>query len=294
MNDAGFYLDKIEEIAKDIYVMALITLPPDVKSALERAYERETSAKGKVILDTILRNIEIAEDRSMLICQDTGLPVYYVWLDPEIDIGMNDVREAITGGCSRATLEQPLRSNIVHPMTRENSGTNTGILIPHIYFYENRPGEGIKITALPKGSGSENMSAIKMMSPADSIESIKRFIAECVIEAGAKPCPPTIIGIGIGGSADLCMSLAKKALLRKIGIRSKDPDIAKLEEELFEIINNLGIGPMGLGGNNTVLGVNIEYASTHISMNPVAVNFQCWAARQKSAWLLKNGTINYE
>lgn len=294
MNDIKSYMNKIEEIAKNTYIMALKVLPPDVKGALKRAYKSETSIKGKVILDTILRNIEIAEDKSMLICQDTGLPVYYVWLDPEIDIGMNDVREAIAGGCSRATREQPLRPNIVHPLTRENSGTNTGVLVPHICFYENKPGERIKITAFPKGSGSENMSAIKMLAPAEGVESVKRFVAECVIEAGAKPCPPTIIGIGIGGTADLCMSLAKKALLRKVGSRSEDPGIAKLEEELFEIINNLGIGPMGLGGNNTVLGVNIEHAFTHISMNPVAVNFQCWAARQKSAWLSKDGTVSYE
>lgn len=294
MSDNKFYLNKIEEIAKETYVTALKILPPDVKNALERAYESETSAKGKLILGTILRNIEVAEDKSMLICQDTGLPVYYVWLDPEVNISMNDAREAITSGCSRATLEQPLRPNIVHPLTRENSGTNTGILIPQIYFYENKPGKGIKITALPKGSGSENMSKIKMMTPADSVESIKRFIAECVIEAGAKPCPPTIIGIGIGGSADLCMNLAKKAILRKIGSRSADPAIARLEEELFELLNSLGIGPMGLGGQNTVLAVNIEHAFTHISMNPIAINFQCWAARQKTACLQKDGAIRYE
>lgn len=269
-------------------------LPADVKAALEKAYAREESERGKVILQTILNNIEVAEKDSMLICQDTGLPIYYVWLDPEINISLNKIKNALQKGCSAATVEYPLRSNAVHPITRKNNGDNTGTLIPHVYFYENEPGQGIKITALPKGSGSENMSFIKMLAPADGIKAIKQFILECVLEAGPKPCPPTVIGVGIGGTADLCMSLAKKAVARPIGSKSDDPDISALENELFDLINDLGVGPMGLGGSNTTLGVNIEYAYTHISMNPVAVNFQCWPARRSTAWLSKDGTITYK
>lgn len=288
------YLGHIETIAKDSYIAALKDLPADVKAALDRAFETEQSERGKVIMQTILKNIEVAETDSMLICQDTGLPIYYVWLDPEINISLNKIMSAIKKGCASATIDFPLRSNAVHPITRKNNGDNTGTLMPHIYFYENQPGEGITIKALPKGSGSENMSFIKMLTPADGIQAIKKFVMECVLEAGPKPCPPTVIGVGIGGTSDLCMSLAKKAVARPVGSSSDDPDIAKLERELFSLINELGIGPMGLGGSNTTLGVNIEYAYTHISMNPVAVNFQCWPARRSTARLSKDGSITYE
>lgn len=288
------YLRHIESIARDSYIAALKDLPQDVKEALNRAYSTEESERAKIILKTILKNIEVAETGSMLICQDTGLPIYYVWLDPEINVSLNKIKSALQKGCSRATLEYPLRSNAVHPITRKNNGDNTGTLMPHVYFNENQPGEGIRITALPKGSGSENMSFIKMLTPADGVKAIKKYVLECVLEAGPKPCPPTVIGVGIGGTADLCMSLAKKAVARPVGSHSDDSEVAKLESELLEMINGLGVGPMGLGGTNTALGVNIEYAYTHISMNPVAVNFQCWPARRATARLAKDGNITYE
>lgn len=287
------FIGIIRKVAGESYIKALKELPSDVVQAIDKAYETETSQKGKVILETIRKNIELAQNESMLVCQDTGLPIYYVWLDPEIPLSLNQIKEALSMGCAEATIEHPLRSNAVHPITRKNEGTNTGHRIPHIYFYENQPGSGITITALPKGSGSENMSFLKMLTPADGVGGIKKFVIECVLEAGAKPCPPNVIGVGIGGTADLCMSLAKKAVIRPVGSNCEDPAIAQIEKELFHDINQLGIGPMGLGGKNTTLGVNIEYAYTHISMNPVAVNFQCWPARRAMVNIDKDGQVRY-
>ncbi len=189
------------------------------------------------------------------------------------------IADALRRGTERATLDYPLRPNAVHPVTRENTMTNTGRHLP-VMHYEFVPGDGLTLHCLPKGSGSENMSFLRMFNPADGVKAVKRFVLECVIEAGAKPCPPTIVGVGLGGSADLCMSLAKKALFREVRSHNDDPVIAAMEDELSAAVNQLGIGPMGLGGRTTALAVHIEHAHTHITQNPVAVSFQCWAARR--------------
>jgi fumarate hydratase subunit alpha/L(+)-tartrate dehydratase alpha subunit len=288
----------VEEAAKQLYVRALKVLPPDLKKALARARETETDETGKGFLDIMLENVDVAERDENLVCQDTGTVVFWLEVGDECAFNLARVTAAVKKGTERATLEHPLRPNAVHPITRKNTMTNTGRHLPamHYEFTAGRPdlpAEALKLHCLPKGSGSENMSFLKMLIPADGVKGVKRFILECIVEAGPKPCPPTIVGVGLGGTADLCAALAKKAVLRPLGTHNDDPVVAALESELFEAANELGIGPMGLGGRNTVLGVHIEHAHTHITQNPVAVNLQCWAARRASAVVAPSGDVTY-
>ena len=192
----------------------------------------------------------------------------------------------------RATNEVPLRPNAVNPFTSKNSGDNTGRLIPPIHW-EIVPGNSLKITVFPKGGGSENVSTLGMLSPSEGIKGLKRFVLNAVVKAGGQPCPPTIVGVGVGGGADLAMTIAKKSLLRPLNQKSVDPDIALLEKELIEAANMTGIGPMGLGGKVTVLGVNIGFAYRHPASFPVAVAFSCWACRRASAKISTDGTVEY-
>jgi len=280
----------VEDVAKQLYIFALKTIPQDVVSALERAHARETNESARSILQTILKNIDVAGQTTNLVCQDTGLPVYKVKIGTECVVDGLKLRQAIVKGCERATIEHPLRSSIVHPLNRKNSQLNSGEKMPAIDF-DFQPGDYVEITMIPKGSGSENMSFLKMCLPAEGIEGIKRFVVESVFNSGGNPCPPTIIGVGIGGTADLCMKLAKDAIARPLGTRNPDPEVAKLEEDLLEMVNKLGIGPMGLGGDTTCIGINVEMAYTHMTLNPVAVNTQCWAARRAVARLWPNGDV---
>ncbi len=288
----------VEEAAKQAYIRALKVLPPDLKEALRRADETETDPTGRNFLDIMLANIDVAERDDNLVCQDTGTVVFWLEVGEECPLNLARVTAAIKKGTERATLEYPLRPNAVHPVTRTNTMTNTGRHLPamHYEFVAGRddlPADALKLHCLPKGSGSENMSFLKMFIPADGVKAVKRFVLECIVDAGPKPCPPTIVGVGLGGSADLCAALAKKAVLRPLGTHSDDPVIAAIEDELVAAANELGIGPMGLGGRTTVLGVNIEYAHTHITQNPVAVNLQCWAARRASALVTPTGDVAY-
>jgi len=290
--------ETVEEAAKQLYIRALKVLPPDLKAALARARETETDASGQGFLDIMLENVEVAEREENLVCQDTGTVVFWLEVGEECALNLARVTAAVKKGTERATLEHPLRPNAVHPLTRKNTLTNTGRHLPamHYEFVAGRPdlpADALKLHCLPKGSGSENMSFLKMLIPADGVAGVKRFILECIVEAGPKPCPPTIVGVGLGGTADLCAALAKKAVLRPLGTHSDDPVVAALEDELFAAANELGIGPMGLGGGNTVLGVHIEHAHTHITQNPVAVNLQCWAARRASAVVTPAGNVTY-
>lgn len=280
----------VEDVAKQLYIFALKTIPHDVISALKRARDRETKDSARAILQTILKNIDVADLTTNLVCQDTGLPVYKVRIGTECAVDGMKLRQAIVRGCERATIEHPLRSSIVHPLNRKNSQLNSGEKMPAIDF-DFQPGKHVEITMIPKGSGSENMSFLKMCLPADGVEGIKRFVVESVFNSGGNPCPPTIIGVGIGGTADLCMKLAKDAIARPLGTRNADPEVAKLEEDLLDMVNKLGIGPMGLGGDTTCIGVNAEMAYTHMTLNPVAVNTQCWAARRAVARLWPNGEV---
>jgi fumarate hydratase subunit alpha/L(+)-tartrate dehydratase alpha subunit len=227
----------------------------------------------------------------MMVCQDTGIPIYWVAIGGKLRLDGARLGEAITRGTERATREHPLRSSIVSPIGRENRQTSTGEGIPVIHYEFVPDSEVLDILFMPKGSGSENMSSLKMLVPADGVNGIKRFVLEQVVGAGAKPCPPTIVGIGIGGSSDSCMALAKKATARALGTKNPDPQMAALEQELFDAINQTGIGPQGLGGNTTALAVHIESAWTHITCNPVAVNMQCWRAERRRAKVWADGKV---
>lgn len=289
-------IELITETAKALYVRALKQLPPDVKHALARAHARETQARARDILATMLKNVDVAEARGLLVCQDTGTPVFKVRVGrafPLDALGGHAVAEALATGVRRATAEHPLRSSICHPLSRENPQTNTGWRIPVVDWTFLPDGDALELHMMPKGSGSENMSFLRMLPPAAGLAGIKRFVLECVVEGGGKPCPPTIVGVGIGGTADLCVKLAKEAIWRPVGEPSADPDLAKLESELLEAINQTGLGPMGLGGDTTALAVMVEAAYTHITQNPVAVTLQCWRGERASARIHPDGRVDF-
>jgi fumarate hydratase subunit alpha/L(+)-tartrate dehydratase alpha subunit len=246
------------------------------------------------VLDTIVKNVQVADDQNNLVCQDTGIAVYTCRVGEHFPLHPARIYDALKAGTERATLEHPLRSNAVHTLTRENTGPNTGYRLPIVHWEFVDDWDGMDVKCVPKGSGSENMSFLKMCVPADGVKGIKQFVLESIVGAGGKPCPPGIVGVGIGGSADYAMYLAKEAIARPIGTRNPDPHVAKLEEELFELLNETGIGPMGLGGDVTVLNCHIEHADTHMTLNPVAVNYQCWAARRATAHVHADGSVDFD
>jgi fumarate hydratase subunit alpha/L(+)-tartrate dehydratase alpha subunit len=273
----------VEDAAKELYIRALKVLPPDVKQGFERLTQSETRGIAKSVLATMVTNIAVAEETDNLLCQDTGVPIYNVTVGRDVGIAPQDVRDAIRRGCERATREYPLRSSVVHPLTRRNEHTSCGIEVPVIHFDFDEGRERLSIEMVPKGSGSENNSFLRMAIPAEGVQGVKRFVVDSVVSAGGKTCPPTIVGVGIGGTSDLCVALAKRAATRALGTHCADPDGAALEEELSAAVNQLGIGPQGLGGDSTAFAVHIELAATHITMNPVAVNMQCHSARRARA-----------
>ena len=278
----------IEEILIEGIYQAVINLPKDVIRALKKAAIKEKGI-AKIQLETILKNIKIASKEGIPMCQDTGIISFYIEAGTEFKY-LGDLEKILSKAVKRATKEIPLRPNSVNPFTGENSGNNTGMNIPHINWNIVK-GSDCKIHILPKGGGSENMSALWMLNPGEGFNRAKKLIVEHIIKAGGKPCPPTIAGIGIGGGADICMQLAKKALLRKIGEKHKEKIVAKMEKELFELINKTGVGPMGMGGKTTVLDVHIEYAHRHPASFPVGLVLQCWADRKKTIIFTKNGSI---
>lgn len=282
-------LEAVEAAAKELYIRALKILPDDIKRGFAELVGRETRATAKTVLGTMIRNIEVAEATDNLLCQDTGLPIYTVTIGRNVLVDGVDLAAAIRRGCERATREHPLRSSVVHPLTRENAHTSTGPRIPDIRFeYSDRP-EELTIGMIPKGSGSENNSWLRMAIPAEGVDAIKRFVIDCVLEAGGRTCPPTIVGVGVGGTADLCVHLAKLAATRALGTHCADPEGATLERELTKAVNTLGVGPQGLGGDATSFAVHVELAATHITMNPVAVNMQCHSARRATATFTPQG-----
>lgn len=286
----------IKAVTLTILERAETTLPEDVKVALTRAYEREESEIAGAQLAAMLENVELAEELQRPICQDTGLPLFFVRLGEGCSVKLGDIEVGIRAGVAEATEVIPLRSNVVDPILRTGGGGNIGDKMPYINYTVDPAVDGIEISVFPKGGGSENMAAFTMLTPkqdAEAVEAIRHFVLELVVKAAGRPCPPTIIGVGLGGSADVAMKLAKMALLRSVGERHKEARIAEVEEEILEAVNNTGIGPMGLGGKTTALDVHIEMASTHITSLPVAVNFQCWAARQATAKIASNGKVTY-
>ena len=274
---------QVEDAAKELYIRALKQLPPDVKQGFDRLAAQETAPIAQRVLGTMIRNIAVAEDTDNLLCQDTGVPIYNVSIGPNVEIDGTALKRAIRAGCERATREYPLRSSIVHPLTRKNEQTSCGIDVPVIHVEFSDEPDTLAIEMIPKGSGSENNSFLKMAIPAEGIDAIRTFVVDCVLAAGGKTCPPTIVGVGVGGTADLCVHLSKVAATRPLGTRCSDPDGARLESELSTAVNQLGVGPQGLGGDSTAFAVHVELAATHITMNPVAVNMQCHSARRARA-----------
>ena len=281
----------MEDAVVDLLRKTSIELSPDIMEALNKAYKNEVNELGKSQLEAILENIRLAKEVNKPICQDTGLMIFYVKIGNKFgDFAF--LPEVLTDATRRATAEIPLRPNSTHPLTGKNPGDNTGVGVPIIH-YDVMAGDHLEITTLPKGGGAENMSALLMMTPALGIKGIKKFVIEKIIASGGKPCPPTVIGLGLGGTADQVMALAKKALLRPINKRHPEKVIADLEVELLNMINATGVGPMGLGGNYTCLGVNIEYAYRHPASFPVGMNVQCWANRRNTVKIQKDGTLEY-
>ena len=280
---------RVEEAAKELYIRALKMLPPDVKQGFDALVARETDATARNVLGVMVRNIAIAERTDNLLCQDTGLPIYNVTIGRGVVVDGVALKAALRRGCERATREHPLRSSVVHPLTRRNEHTSCGEGIPAIHVDFSDAFDGLRIEMIPKGSGSENNSWLRMAVPAEGIDAVKRFVVDCVLDAGGKTCPPTIVGVGVGGTADLCVHLAKRAATRPLGTHCADAAGAELEDELSQAVNLLGVGPQGLGGDATAFAVHVELAATHITMNPVAVNMQCHSARRASALLTETG-----
>lgn len=271
--------NKVVETVSELCMTANYDLGEDVLSAVRKAYDLEESSTGKSILSQIVKNAEISREERIPICQDTGFAVFFVELGEDVRILGGNLADAIRDGVKKGYKEGYLRKSIVNDpvLDRKNTGDNT----PPIIHYEITSGDRLKIICAPKGGGSENMSEVKMMKPADGIEGIKDFVVERVRRSSGNPCPPVIVGVGIGGTFERCALLAKKALIRRLGESNPDSRFAEVERELLKRINDLGTGPMGLGGRTTALGVHIEIFPCHIASMPVAVNLNCHAARHK-------------
>jgi fumarate hydratase subunit alpha/L(+)-tartrate dehydratase alpha subunit len=283
-------LEVVENAAKELYIRALKSLPPDIKTGFTKLSGTERNTTAQSILSTMIKNISVAEQTDNLLCQDTGIPIYNVWIGRDVQVVGVLLRAAIRKGCERATREYPLRSSVVHPITRKNEHTSCGLNVPVIHFdFTDVPGL-LRIEMIPKGSGSENNSYLRMAIPAEGLAAVKTFVIDSVLASGGKTCPPTIVGVGIGGTSDLCIALAKKAATRPLGTACSDPEGASLERDLSQAVNQLGVGPQGLGGDSTSFAVHIEMAATHITMNPVAVNMQCHSARRARADITSAGT----
>ena len=267
----------ITKEVKKLCIEGNIFLGDDVIKSFEKNLEKEESDLGRDILSILIENAQIAKETHIPLCQDTGMAVFFVEVGQEVMIKGDTLTDAINKGVSEGYTEGYLRKSVVSPITRINTNDNT----PAIIHYEMVKGDKIKIQYAPKGFGSENMSQLKMLKPSDGIEGVKNFIVKTVSEAGPNPCPPIVVGVGIGGTVDKCAQIAKKALFRDIGEHNEDDMIADLEREMIEKINDLGIGPQGLGGNTTALAVNIETFPTHIAGFPVVVNINCHSARHK-------------
>ncbi|MGX4601039.1 fumarate hydratase [Faecalimicrobium sp. JNUCC 81] len=268
---------EITEKVKEICIDANINLGNDVVNSLKSNLEKEESQLGKNILNIIIDNANIANEKNTPICQDTGMAVFFVKLGNDVVVKGDTITDAINEGVRQGYRDGYLRKSVVDPLSRINTKDNT----PAIIHYEIIKGDKIIIEFAPKGFGSENMSKLKMLKPSDGIDGIKEFVIDTVSEAGPNPCPPIVVGVGIGGTVEKCAQIAKKSLLREVGMHNKNKDIETLEKDLLTEINKLGIGPQGVGGNTTALAINIETYPTHIAGLPVVVNINCHASRHK-------------
>jgi len=269
---------RITETVKRLCVEANCYLPGDMKSCIEQAHAQEKWPQAQEILERIIENYHIADEKHQPICQDTGVACVFLKIGQDLHI-QGDLETAVNEGVRQGYTEGYLRKSVVRdPLDRVNTGDNT----PAMLYYEIVPGDKLEITVAPKGFGSENMSQIKMLRPSDGLQGVKDFVKKVVEEAGPNPCPPIVVGVGIGGTFDKAAYLAKKALMRSVDVRNEKPFYAQLEQELLEEINALGIGPQGFGGKTTALAVNIEEYPTHIAGLPVAVNINCHVTRHKT------------
>lgn len=283
----------IEIVTTKLLKQAVNSLPDDVLVALKKVSETEDSGIAKNNLRQILGNAKLAASVRSPMCQDTGLLIFFIRMPRKGDLqDLSILMNGINSGVKIATRQVPLRPNAVHPITRKNPGDNVGIHVPVIHL-ELSDTDYFEITVMTKGAGSENMSALAMLSPSAGLRGIKEFVFDTVVKAGSKPCPPIIVGVGIGGTSDLALHLAKQALLRPVGTKNTDKQLSKLEQELLTAINRTGIGAMGLGGKVTAMAVHIEIAYCHTASLPVGICIQCWAARSASAWISKTGTVTY-
>jgi len=271
--------EQIVRAVRDLFIDANCNLGEDVLAAFDRAIAKDESPVAKEVLKELKENARIARDEQSPICQDTGLAVLFVEIGQDAHVVGGDLKAAINEGVKKGYGEGYLRKSACHPFTRANTKDNT----PAVIHFDIVPGDRIRIVAVPKGGGAENMSRVDMLSPSAGLEGIKEFVVRRIEASGSNPCPPTVVGVGIGGTFERSALLAKKALLRKIGERNADPELAKVEIEVLARINKLGIGPMGYGGNTTSLDVFFEVEPCHIASLPVAVNVQCHAARHKEA-----------
>ncbi|MFX1237904.1 MAG: fumarate hydratase [Promethearchaeota archaeon] len=281
----------LEDIIVNLLRLAATELPVDVILQIKRALKNEINQIAREQLKAILKNIGIAKEENLPICQDTGIQTFFISVGTKFPL-IEELTDIIIRAVRRGTTEIPLRPNAVNPITKENTGDNVGSFIPWINWKIVK-GSDLEITVFPKGGGSENVSNVAMLNPAQGLTGVKKFVLDTIIKAGGKPCPPIIIGIGIGGGVDICLKLAKEQLLRPVGQKHTNEIIASIEEDLEYAINDLGIGPMGLGGETTTLGVHIEVAMRHPASFPVGVVIQCWAARRASAIITKEGNVKY-
>lgn len=274
-------LQLVSDSVRNLFIDACENIPENVLSALKKAAETEQSPLGKQVITKIVENAYLGREKHLPICQDTGVAVVYLTIGSEVYFE-GDIYEAVNEGVRRAYGEGYLRKSVVrHPLDRVNTKDNT----PAIVHIKMVPGDVFKIDVAPKGGGSENMSLVKMLIPADGIEGIKKLVVDTVFHAGGKPCPPLVVGVGIGGNFEKCALLAKEALFREIDDESSDPIANQLEKDLLKLINDTGVGPMGFGGTTTCLAVKVNVHPCHIASLPVAINIQCHAARHKSITL---------
>ncbi|MEG0250067.1 MAG: fumarate hydratase [Peptostreptococcus sp.] len=267
----------IEDLVKEMCIDGCINLDQSVIDSFKENRKKEDSEVAINILDILIENANIAKETNKPLCQDTGMAVFFVKIGQDVHIKGDTITDAINKGVSRGYTEGYLRKSVVSPIERINTNDNT----PAVIHYDIVPGDKVEIEYAAKGFGSENMSQMKMLKPSDGIEGIKSFILQVVKEAGPNPCPPIVVGVGIGGTVDKCAQIAKKSLFREIGVHNSNEKIKALEEEMLEKVNNLGIGPQGLGGKTTALAVNIETYPTHIAGLPVVVNINCHSSRHK-------------
>jgi len=294
VNDVTGFENVVFNTAYELLKRAATKLPQDVKAALSKAYQKESVETGKVQLRAILDNIDLAERYDMCICQDTGVPLFFVKCGLKSGLCI-DMREPLIKATKKATMDIPLRHNVINPLTKENPGTNVGWGMPYVYYDWEPESDYLEITAVTKGFGSEAKSSLVFIVTSESMpEAITRCVVDNTLMAMGEPCPPTIVGLGIGGTGDIAMHLAKKAILRSpLGSLNPDPAVANLERRVLRSLNRTGLGPMAMGGDTTSLAVHAEICGTHTAVVPLGITYQCWAARYSTARIYRSGKVVY-